>query len=63
MNIQLCRTELHRLLKPTLICAGPARNGSTTSPSVLHGGELRALATDRFKLGCCRFLPVSGPVP
>lgn len=63
MNIQLCRTELHRLLKPTLICAGPARERLDYVSVSASQGELQALATDRFKIGCCRFLPVSGPVP
>lgn len=66
MNIQLCRTELHRLLKPTLICAGSGVGLGERLDYVsvsASQGELQALATDRFKLGCCRFLPVSGPVP
>ena len=63
MNIQLCRTELHRLLKPTLICAGPAQKRLDYVSVSASQGELQALATDRFKLGCCRFFPVSGPVP
>lgn len=63
MNIQLCRTELHRLLKPTLICAGPALKRLDYVSVSASQGELQALATDRFKLGCCRFFPVSGPVP
>lgn len=66
MNFQLCRTELHRLLKPTLICAGSGVGLGERLDYVsvsASQGELQALATDRFKLGCCRFLPVSGPVP
>ena len=57
MNIQLCRTGCTVCSSPTLICAGPAQKQlDYTSPSVLPRG-LQALATDRFKLGCCRFLP------